>query len=120
VIGSEVPPWPSTAWGGPMTRSAVSLWDSAPVLLNNYPAGQRASPSVRSRNWHGPELVIGTRLFERNDGWEVRYQRVLGAWTLELKPPQGTYVDFSRVRVRTTESCWRKELPELITMLAPR
>lgn len=62
----------------------------------------------------------GSRLFERNDGWEVRCQRVLGAWTLELKPPQGTYVDFSRVRVRTTEPCWRQELPELITMLAPR
>lgn len=62
----------------------------------------------------------GSRLFERNDGWEVRYQCVLGTWTLELKPPQGAYVDFARVRVRTTQPCWHEELPELITRPAPR
>ncbi len=61
----------------------------------------------------------GSRRFVRNDGWEVRYQCVLGIWTLELKPPQGAYVSFSRVRVRVAEPCWHHELPELITMLAP-
>ena len=61
----------------------------------------------------------GSRLFERTDGWEVRYQRVLGAWTLELKPPHATYVSFLRVRLQTTEPCWHQELPQLITMLTP-
>lgn len=62
----------------------------------------------------------GTRLFERNDGWEVRYQCVLGVWTLELKPPQGRYVSFTRVRPGVAEPCWHEELPELITMMTPR
>jgi hypothetical protein len=61
----------------------------------------------------------GTRSFERNDGWGVRYQCVLGAWTLELKPPQGTYVSFSRVRTRTSAPSWHEELPELITLMTP-
>ncbi|MEV4510241.1 hypothetical protein AB0K00_14900 [Dactylosporangium sp. NPDC049525] len=59
----------------------------------------------------------GSRLFVRDDGWEVRYQRVLGVWTLELKPPHGAYVSFSRVRASTGEPCWHQELPELITTL---
>ena len=62
----------------------------------------------------------GTRLFERNDGWAVRYQCVLGVWTLELKPPQGAYVSFSRVRSRTSEPCWHEELPELIISTKPQ
>jgi hypothetical protein len=61
----------------------------------------------------------GSRLFVRDDGWEVRYQCVLGAWTLELKPPQGTYVSFTRVRTRTAEPAWHVELPELIARLSP-
>ncbi|GIJ48043.1 hypothetical protein Val02_49290 [Virgisporangium aliadipatigenens] len=61
----------------------------------------------------------GSRLFEREDGWEIRYQCVLGTWTLEMKPPHGTYVSFSRIRVHTTEPCWYQEVPELITLLTP-
>jgi hypothetical protein len=60
----------------------------------------------------------GSRQFVRDDGWEVRYQCVLGTWTLELKPPHGTYVSFTRVRTCTAEPCWHQELPELISMLS--
>ncbi|GAA1040437.1 hypothetical protein GCM10009557_61740 [Virgisporangium ochraceum] len=59
----------------------------------------------------------GSRLFQRDDGWEIRYQCVRGTWTLELKPPHGRYISFPRARVRTTEPCWREEVPELVTML---
>lgn len=61
----------------------------------------------------------GSRLFERDDGWAVRYQCVLGTWTLELQPPLGTFVSFSRVRVRAGAPCWHRELPDLIAMLTP-
>ena len=61
----------------------------------------------------------GSRLFVRADGWEVRYQCVADTWTLELKPPQGRYVSFSRIRIRTTKPCWHEELPELIFILTP-
>jgi hypothetical protein len=31
--------------------------------------------------------LSGSRLFERQDGWRVRYSCVLGTWSLELSPP---------------------------------
>ncbi|MEV6345503.1 hypothetical protein [Actinoplanes sp. NPDC051851] len=60
----------------------------------------------------------GSRWFARDDGWEVRYQCVLGVWTLELKPPGATYADFTRLRTRTGEPCWHHELPDLINGFA--
>ncbi|GAB7050896.1 hypothetical protein [Catenuloplanes indicus] len=58
--------------------------------------------------------ATGSRLFVRDDGWEVRYTCVLGAWTWELKPPGGAWVSFPEVRAETGEPCWHREIPHLI------
>jgi hypothetical protein len=40
--------------------------------------------------------ISGSRLFDRQDGWRVRYNCVLGTWSLELSPP--THHRFSSLR----------------------
>ena len=62
----------------------------------------------------------GSWLFERDDGWAIRYQCVLGTWTLELQPPHGTFVSLCRVHVRATASCWHREVPDVLAVLTPQ
>ncbi|MFB9410520.1 hypothetical protein [Dactylosporangium matsuzakiense] len=96
----------TTAFTEPEDVTLTAAWLTANGFVNSW------STSSTGGN--------GSRLFERDDGWAVRYQCVLGTWTLELQPPHGTFVSFSRVRDRAGTSSWHRELPALIAMLTPQ
>jgi hypothetical protein len=57
----------------------------------------------------------GSRLFERQDGWRVRYSCVLGTWTLELSPPEHQQFTSFQHLCRDEHTSWRDALPALIS-----
>jgi hypothetical protein len=58
--------------------------------------------------------LSGSRHFERDDGWRVRYSCVLGAWSLELSPPgHDRFMNLHRLRP-DQDTAWHETLPPLI------
>lgn len=58
--------------------------------------------------------ISGSRLFERQDGWRVRYSCVLGTWSLELsRPAHDKYTSFHHLS-QDKNTAWRDVLPTLI------
>jgi hypothetical protein len=58
--------------------------------------------------------LSGSRLFERPDGWRVRYSCVLGTWSLELSPPEQQQFTSLRRLCRDGHTSWRDALAALI------
>jgi hypothetical protein len=58
--------------------------------------------------------LCGSRLFERRDGWRVRYSCVYGTWALELSPPGRQGFNSLRHFYPGQEPAWRDALPALI------
>jgi hypothetical protein len=64
--------------------------------------------------------LSGSRLFDRGDGWRVRYSCVLGTWSLELSPPaHHRFTSFHRL-YRDKNTAWRDALPALIVDPPPK
>jgi hypothetical protein len=104
------------------------------VALEQETGGEKAGPGgflpepapvAEATNWlheHGfgsrehatAGKLCGSRLFDRHDGWRVRYSCVYGTWSLELSPPGRDGFNNLRHFFPHQEPAWRDALPALI------
>lgn len=99
----------------------------AAATLDEGPNGLLPEPEqiARTTTWlHGHGFATrehsrggklsGSRLFERTDGWRVRYTCVLGTWSLELSPPaHHRFTSFHHL-CPDESTAWHDALPKLI------
>jgi hypothetical protein len=105
---------------------AVTALEAA-ATFDEGPDGQLPEPErvARTTGWlhhHGfttreqsrAGKLSGSRLFERQDGWRVRYSCVLGTWSLELSPPTHHGFNSFNHLCPDKNAAWYDALPTLI------